>query len=269
MPLPAWTIWGFDLSLLKFSNFGHKVAFDRRFYLRRQRVIAYQLAMLIGLAAECTCTYSLAKYEALRDNIGDMYEGATVHIGDIRSFQILLIIGAVFVATALGSEFFFMLQWPLYPWPRWYRRFIEAATVFIFGMVLAAAIGSTVVIATHSATITGVSDEVIREATALYFRPPLQYNKWAVNIAYVVLIWVTVPFVAVSVYLMNKAALHAEVYGPGPMGGNSLKSVRGPDGKVFQSALVTGNTMAEKSTTTASHASEKSNTPLERSANVV
>ncbi|KAM0787707.1 hypothetical protein ACM66B_003767 [Microbotryomycetes sp. NB124-2] len=269
MPLPAWTIWGFDLSLLKFSNFSHKVAFDKRFYLRRQRVIAYQLALLIGLAAECTATYSLAKYEALRDHIEDNFAGATVHIGDIHSFQILIIISCVFIATELGSEFFFMLQWPLYPWPRWYRRFIEAATLFTLGMLLAAAIGSTVVIASHSVSITGVSEEVIREATELYFRPPVQYNKWAVNIAYVVLVWITVPCVIASVYLMNKAALHAEVYGPGPMGGDSIESMRTSDGKVFQSALATGNTVAEKSTTATSQASDKSNTPLERSANVV
>ena len=58
--------------------------------------------MIVGLVAECVCTYSLAKYEALRDHIEDNYEGATVHIGNIHSFQIVLIIGAVFVATAVS-----------------------------------------------------------------------------------------------------------------------------------------------------------------------
>ena len=158
----------------------------------------------------------------------------------------------------LGSEFFFLAQYPLYPWPRWYRRFIECASIFIFGMVLTAAIGSTVVIATQSVKITGISEELIRDATALYFRPPVQYNKWAINIAYVVLIWVTIPFIVVSIYLMNKAALHAEVYGPGPF----LDNPR--DGKVFQSALIpSDNTSAEKATpaSTSATAFEKSTTP--------
>ncbi|KAK4056879.1 hypothetical protein OIO90_002129 [Microbotryomycetes sp. JL221] len=178
MPLPAWKIWGFDLSELKFSNF--------------------------------------AKYEALRDHIEDNFEGATVHIGNIHSFQIVLIIGCVFVATIFGADFFFMLQYPHYPWPVWARRAFEGSGIFTFGLVLTAAIGSTVVVATQSVNISGVDQDVVRQATELYFRPPVQYNRWAINIAYVVLVWVTLPCVAVSLYYMRKAALHAQLHGTGP-----------------------------------------------------
>lgn len=47
-----------------------------------------------------------------------------------------------------------------------------------------------IVVANQSAVIRGVSAEVARAAEEYYYRPPLQYNRWAVNIAFVVLIWV-------------------------------------------------------------------------------
>lgn len=55
-----------------------------------------------------------------------------------------------------------------------------------------------IVVARQSATITGVANEVAQAAAAYYYRPPLEYKRWAVNIAFVVLIWVGWPFVVIS-----------------------------------------------------------------------
>jgi hypothetical protein len=101
-------------------------------------------------------------------------------------------------------------------------------------------------VARESARIVHVSQEIADQATALYFRPPLQYNKWAVNIAAVVLVWIGWACVVVacvsftllplfligdwlssllfddfdinSTYYMFKAAAYDAKYGTGPPG---------------------------------------------------
>lgn len=46
-----------------------------------------------------------------------------------------------------------------------------------------------IVVARNSAKIEHVPQEVVDAAVAYYFRPPLRYRDWAVNIAYVCLLW--------------------------------------------------------------------------------
>ena len=112
-----------------------------------------------------------------------------------------------------------------------------------------------VVITTHRAFITGVSDDVATTLTRIYYRPPLStspafsssflvtdlscyssvYKKWAVNIAWLVLLWLAFIFTAAryeelswhlakvtllilfsSTFLMFIAAAHDEEFGPTP-----------------------------------------------------
>ncbi|KAL0060551.1 hypothetical protein AAF712_012671 [Marasmius tenuissimus] len=183
-------IWGFDLSEMKWNAFGHKNMFDRRWHLRKERFIVYQLAMLIGLAAECTATYSLSKYEKQQEHIENWTGGrATVKNNDIIDAEILTIIFCVFVATIFGADFFFLLFFPRRRYPSWYVRTKEAMAVVITAGMLAAALMSTIVVATGEADVRDVGPEEAQALTDLFFRPPLQYNKWAVNIAYVCLLW--------------------------------------------------------------------------------
>ena len=52
-------IWGLDLNRIRFSAFKHSNMFDPKYYLRSQRFIAYQLAMIFTVVGESTATYTL------------------------------------------------------------------------------------------------------------------------------------------------------------------------------------------------------------------
>ena len=55
-------IWGLDLNRIRFSDFKHSRMFDPKYYLRSQRFIAYQLAMIFTVVGESTATYTLDRY---------------------------------------------------------------------------------------------------------------------------------------------------------------------------------------------------------------
>lgn len=219
-------IWGFDLSQMSWSAFGSKNMMDRRWHLRRERFIFYQLAMLICLAAECTATYSLSKYEKLQNHM-EQASGYTAHVhnNDIIAAEILTIVFCVFVATLFGADFFFLLFWPTRRYPKWYNATKKALAVGITLGVLAAALMSTVVVARHFSFINGVGDAVKQQLINEYPHPPLHYNRWAVNIAYLVLLWLGFISTLASTIVMFIATSYDERYGPEPKG--SIESPAG------------------------------------------
>lgn len=192
--------------------------FDKRWHLRRERFVAYQAAMLICLAAECTATYSLSKYEDLQDHVEGRFAPAHLYNNDILDMEITTIVFCVFVATLFGADFFFLLQFPKRRYPDWYQSLKKFFAIVITTGVFAAALGSTIVVARNSAQIVHVSPEVAREAAEYYFRPPLQYNKWAVNIAYIVLLWIGWVACVVSTVFMFMAASYDKLKGTEPLG---------------------------------------------------
>ncbi|KAG7092025.1 hypothetical protein E1B28_008407 [Marasmius oreades] len=210
-------IWGFDLSEMHWSAFGHANMFDRRWHLRRERFVVYQLAMLICLAAECTATYSLDKYEDLQKHV-EAWSGHRAHLfnNDIIDAEITTIVFCVMVATLFGADFFFLLFFPRRRYPAWYTITKKIFAVVITAGVFAAAVLSTVIVARNSATISGVSAEEAKSLTDLYFRPPLQYNKWAVNIAYVCVLWPGFLATAASTVILFIAADWDAVHGTDP-----------------------------------------------------
>jgi hypothetical protein len=117
--------------------------------------------MLTGLAGECCATYSLAKYDDLRDNIhaaslanlnGSQSSTAvpvTLDKTDIYAAQVVTIVFCVLVATVYGTDFFFLLFFPGRRYPGWYHAAkLVTASVVTLGMA-AAAIMSTVRFSTH------------------------------------------------------------------------------------------------------------------------
>lgn len=109
--------------------------------------VVYQLAMLVCLAAECTATYSLSKYQDLQKKVEKTspYAGtASLYNNDIVNAEILTIVFCVFVATIFGADFFFLLFFPKRTYPRWYNLSRKAAAVAITAGLTAAAIYSTV-----------------------------------------------------------------------------------------------------------------------------
>ncbi|KIJ57364.1 hypothetical protein M422DRAFT_198784 [Sphaerobolus stellatus SS14] len=220
---------------MSWSAFGHKNMFNPRWHLRKERFIVYQLAMLISLAAECTATYSLTKYEHHQTNIERLSNfTAQVHNNNLIDAEITTIVFCVLVATLFGADFFFLLFWPKRTYPRWYNITKKILAVIITAGMLAAAIvsnvntpssrplvthstmpGSTrVVVAKHAETITGVSPETAQGYVDIYFRPPLIYRTWGVNVAYVVLLWLTFVLAAAGTVLTFLAVDHEQRYGP-------------------------------------------------------
>lgn len=101
--------------------------------------------MLVCLAAECTATYSLAKYTRLQDNVQDATKHiAALHNDDIIAAQCLTIVFCVFVATLFGADFFFLLFFPRQRYPVWYNASRKGLAIFITGGVFSAALMSNV-----------------------------------------------------------------------------------------------------------------------------
>ncbi|THU82595.1 hypothetical protein K435DRAFT_385520 [Dendrothele bispora CBS 962.96] len=214
---------------MKWGAFRSSNQHDKRYYLRKERIIVYQIAMNVCLAAECTATYSLSKYEDLQTNV-ELFsrtqiannpslstngsDHAALHNNDLIAAEVLTIVFCVFVATLFGADYFFLTFWPKRVYPRWYVNTRGFLAVGITAGVFAAALMSTIIVATHSAFITNVTPEAAQSFTNLYFRPPLKYNTWAVNIAYVVVLWLGLIPTAISTFLMFKAAAHDAVHGP-------------------------------------------------------
>jgi len=145
--------------------------------------VLYQLAMLICLAAECTATYSLSKYEDLQGHIEaasgsappseSRKHNAHLHNNDLIDAEIITIVFCVLVACLYGADFFFLLFFPRRTYPKWYNRTKLVCAVVITAGIFVAAVVSTNVVARHSAYITGVDSSVAQGLVSVYYRPPL------------------------------------------------------------------------------------------------
>lgn len=134
--------------------------------------------MLICLAAECTATYSLSKYDDLQTHVkaSALASGPTrphLHKIDLKTAEVLTIVFCVFVATLFGADFFFLLFFPRRVYPQWYNVARKALAVWITLGVLSGALMSSVVVARSSAFITGVDDATQLQLVRSFHRPPL------------------------------------------------------------------------------------------------
>ncbi|TFK20330.1 hypothetical protein FA15DRAFT_759462 [Coprinopsis marcescibilis] len=219
-------IWGFDLSEMHWGAFGSKKMLDSRWYLRKERIIIYKIAMLTGLAAECCATYSLAKYNSQEANVERVSGNvAEVHNNDIYAASCITILFCVLVATLFGADFFFLLFWPRRRYPRWYNRSKKGLAVMISIGMAAATIMSTVVVGFHEAYVVGPSPAEIDRLIELYSRPPMVYRRWPTNIAWVVLLWIAFFSTVASTVVMFLAVAHDTTHGTAPY-------PRGPDGAI-------------------------------------
>ena len=168
MPFPT-RIWGFNLGEMRWNAFKGRNMFQRgwsnyrrermstffiyRFYqgiISYIHLVAYQIGMNICLAAECTATYSLSKYEDLQNHVQAYaftleppYQ-VELHNDDLIAAEVLTIVFCVFVATLFGADLFFLAQFPRRTYPKWYNITRLALAVGITTGLLAAAIMSTV-----------------------------------------------------------------------------------------------------------------------------
>lgn len=119
-----------------------------------------------------------------------MNENATINNNDfVGAFSYNIFVG-VYVATIFGSAFFFDLFWPERKQVRGVKIAWRVTSVLAILFNLAAALLLTIILATHSASITGVD---AAQARSLLERSkpnePLQYKHNKRGIASVVFIW--------------------------------------------------------------------------------
>ncbi|TFK53155.1 hypothetical protein OE88DRAFT_1677976 [Heliocybe sulcata] len=198
-------VFGLDLANIRFSAFKSANMFDGRSYLRSQRFIIYQLAMIIIVCAESTATYAMSRYLDMQSSLQRAYPSSYLYNNDIVGAASLTIFAGVFTAIVYGTLFFFLLFWPnSVETPLW-ATVKKISAIFCTLVTTAALIWSTIVVTSHSAWITGAPASA---ATSVTPRAPLDYSHYAHNIAWIVLFWIGWPFVVASNVLVFIASAH-------------------------------------------------------------
>jgi hypothetical protein len=201
-------IWGLDLKQIRFSAFLGKNMFQKRYHFRSQRFVWYQLAMIFTVVSECLATYCLDKYLALQNNVSAAQPGASLFNNDIVGAAGLSIFAGVYTATIFGTMFFFLLFWPALPESKLWFRIKATGAIFSVIVVLAAALTSTIIVASHSAYLipspTGSFEEL--QAQFANPNPPYKYSDYGRAIGWVVLMWIGWVFTIISTWFVFKAA---------------------------------------------------------------
>lgn len=198
-----------DFSPVNLHAFSREAMFDRRWYLRAERLVIYQATMLTAMAAQGAATYVMFKYKNLRTHIDDFSSHAAhVHNSDIMASAILSMIFPTFLSLLLNAEYFLLLFWPGKRFPKGYIAFKKWGLAVVTIGMLTTILLSTIVVATHSASISGVDAVTAQQLIDLYFRPPFKYRSWAQNIVWLVLMWIVVVLNLLSLLLMLLALSH-------------------------------------------------------------
>jgi len=193
----------FDLAAVNMKAFGKQNMFNKKWYLRRERLVAYTITQMLGMAAQGAATYCMFKYKNLRHHIQNFsHHTAKVHDNDIFVSAVLSMTFPAVLSVFLALEYFLLLFWPANVYPRWWNRTKIAVVVGSTVATGATIILSTVVVSSHMGTISGVDAATATMLTNFYFRPPLNYHTWPQNIAWVVLTWLCFVSSLVSMTLM-------------------------------------------------------------------
>lgn len=208
-------IWGLDLREIQWGKFKGSYMFNQVYHLRRTKMIVYQIAMILCVVSESVGTAALSDYVDQQDGISRRSNNqAHVHNNDyigIASYNIWV---GIAVATIFGSGFFFDLFWPERHESKAVKIAWKVSSVVVSFMALADAIAMTVIVATRSAHITGVSHA---EANALFKqngRPNPVYRHNAYCVASTVILWPGMIASFASTYIMWKSIDHNDIHGP-------------------------------------------------------
>ncbi|KAE9402281.1 hypothetical protein BT96DRAFT_1017683 [Gymnopus androsaceus JB14] len=211
-------LWGLDLNEMRWDAFKGKNMYSRAHHLRRERLIAYQIATNIGAVAQGLATFSMHRYNSLQTHIQQYALTLTpafvvgLHNDDIIAAEILTLTFGALASVLFNIDLLLVVQWPRHIYPRWYNYTRMALAIVFTAGLLAAAILSTVVVTTHSAFITGAPVAMQEQYTDFFSSPPLKYKDWAINIAYVSLLWVSCLFTIASAVIMLISVGHEMKY---------------------------------------------------------
>jgi len=200
---------------MQWGKFKGSYMFNRAYHLQREKMIVYQIAMILCVISESVGTAALSDYVDQQDGISTRTKGqAMTHNNDIIGILSYNIFIGIAVATIFGSGFFFDLFWP----ERYESKSVKLAwkicSMVVSFMALADAIALTVIVATRHAFITGVSSA---EGHALFRQngppnPIYRHNADCVTSA--VILWPGVVASFASTFIMWKSLAHNEEFGP-------------------------------------------------------
>jgi len=208
-------IWGLDLRDMQWGKFKGSYMFNQVYHIRRTKMIVYQIAMILCVCSESVGTAALSDYVDQQDGISHRSSGrAQVHNDDIVGVMAYNIWVGIAVATIFGSGFFFDLFWPeRYESPAVKMAWKISSLVVSF-MALADALALTVIVATRSAYISGVSEDEGHAWFRANGKPNPVYRHNAYCVASAVLLWPGVVGSFASTYIMWKSIAHNNIYGP-------------------------------------------------------
>ncbi|KAK6530983.1 hypothetical protein TWF281_007811 [Arthrobotrys megalospora] len=207
-------IWGLDLREIQWKKFASSNMFDRQWYLRREKMIIYQLAMISMVCSESVGTATLSAYVHQQSHLEGVYPGSHVHNNDIVGIASYNIFVGVAIATIFGAAFFFDLFWPDRHESGGVKLAWRVSAVVVSVAALADALAFTVIVAMHECWVDGVSGEELAAVLRDGGYPSWQYRRNARAVASVVLLWVGLVFTIASTYILFKYYAHHGKFGP-------------------------------------------------------
>ncbi|KAF3904978.1 hypothetical protein AA313_de0201098 [Arthrobotrys entomopaga] len=187
-------IWGLDLREIQWNKFASKNMFDRKWYLRREKMIIYQLAMISMVCSESVGTAALSAYVDQQSHLETLYPPSRVHNNDIVGIASFNIFMGVAVATIFGAAFFFDLFWPERHESKGVKLAWKISDIAACIGTFADALAYTVIVATHECSVDGVTGSRLTQVLRESGRPNWKYRKNARVVASVVLLWVGLVF---------------------------------------------------------------------------
>jgi len=204
--------------------------FNREYHLRRTKMVVYQIAMILCVCSESIGTAALSDYAGQQKYVAGI-NNATIYNDDFVGIASYNIFVGIAVATIFGAAFFFDLFWPERHESRAVKISWKISAIVVTLMALADAIALTVIVATRSAYVRGVS--AAEEAAVLqahHYTPPLEYRKNGRAVASVVLLWPGLIATIASTIILFKSYKHNEQYGPKTAHSRKEEQLRGIHG---------------------------------------
>lgn len=210
-------IWGLDLKEMQWAKFKSGYMWNTDYHLRRTKFIVYQLAMILCVVSESLGTAVLSDYLNEQRFIEGAHPGVRVHNNDYVGAGSYNIFVGIFVAFIFGSAFFFDLFWPERREIPGVRKAWRITSVLSCAFTLSSAIVFTVITATRSVHITGVSSARGQELASQWPKNktnPLLYRKNPRAVASIVFLWIGTLFTWVSTIILYLSLSHDEKLGP-------------------------------------------------------
>lgn len=185
-------IFGLDLKEFTWSKFGSKNMWNNVYHLRRTKFIVYQLAMIFCVVSESLGTAALSDYVDQQKRIYSLDGNAYEYNNDFIGAASYNIFAGIFVAFIFGGAFFFDLIWPERHEDRGVRVAWKISAVVAAVFYFASALTLTIITATRSASVTGVSAaraQHLLNQYKKYQESPLTYRHNGRAVASVVFSW--------------------------------------------------------------------------------